>query len=142
MSLLPRRFVDKFDLYYKGIIVRRSQARLGRGGFTCTELLAVAHKMCRIDMLVFVCALVSITEDDIAPMALLTQGTQTLPWVRYRRAAMLMERIERREAELDAFKNTLRVFFLVCAYSPTKDWILFYQVAIVAWHWRSLPVLV
>ena len=47
------------------------------------------HQMCQIDMLVFVCALVTITENDIAPMALLTQGTQTLPWVRYRGAATL-----------------------------------------------------
>ena len=142
MSLLPRRFVDKFALYFKGIIVRRHQARLGKGGFTCSELLAVAHQMCQIDMLVFVCALVTITENDIAPMALLTQGTQTLPWVRYRGAATLVEKMKRREAELDAFKDTLRVFFLARPYMPTSDWIQFYRVVIVAWHWRSLPVLV
>ena len=142
MALLPRRFVDKFDLYFKGVLVRRCQARLNKGGFTCAELLAVAHQMCQIDMLVFVCALVTITENDIAPMALLTQGTQTLPWVRYRSAATLVEKMERREAELDAFKDTLRVFFLARPYMPTADWIRFYRVVIVAWHWRPLPVLV
>ena len=142
MALLPRRFVDKFDLYFKGLLVRRCQARLKKGGFTCSELLAVAHQMCQIDMLVFVCALVTITENDIAPMALLTQGTQTLPWVRYRGAATLVEKMEQREAELDAFKDTLRVFFLARPYMSNSDWIRFYRVVIVAWHWRPLPVLV
>ena len=142
MALLPRRFVDKFDLYFKGLIVRRCHARLNKGSFTCTELLAVAHQMCQIDMLVFVCALVTITENDIAPAALLTQGTQTLPWVRYRGAATLVEKMERREAELDAFKDTLRVFFLARPYMSNSDWIRFYRVVIVAWHWRPLPVLV
>ena len=142
MSLLPRRFVDKFDLYFKGILVRRCHARLNKGGFTGSELLAVGHKMCQIDMLVFVCALVTITENDIAPMALLTQGTQTLPWVRYRGAATLVEKMKRREAELAAFKDTLLVFFLARRYMPETDWTKFYRVVIVAWHWRPLPVLV
>ena len=121
LSQVPRRFLDKFETFWKGLYVRRAWVRMGRTGYTLEELVAVGHTMARIDMVVFVCVLVTLTEQDIRPMALQTQALHTLPWVRWRSTGRVAERLQDREQELQAFKATLTIFVLIAPYVHLAD---------------------
>ena len=142
ISRVPRRFLDKYRSFYLALLVRRSAARSGRGSFTKSQIEAIGHQMASIDMIAFVSVIASVSEHDIEPMALTTQGVQTLPWVKWRAARRAERKMEERQAELQAFRETLLVLLLLRAYMPEKEWVAFYRCVVVAWHWRALPLLV